>query len=463
MKGNRITIAGSTSPANNGTFIISAFVNATTIRYVNTDVLAIAEAFPGTWSVSISTLKGKFLIDGASNNGNCSIERSYNFGGQAVLVLEQNSTVTFPARIMEPSAELTGTSSTENTLNLFGIDSVVLSGLRIRNTGGGKSLSADACGHVALNLCQLDGVGSLVGPNQALNVDTVNACTFTGRNALSGHAFTFVNRTLFDGADGLFGFGILQFPTPHLLSFAASTFNACGSFEIASDGGPQSSISFVSLTRCKLTGCPDPTAAMYLHAGRNDLSRLDVSGNAGSAFRADANGTTFASRILTTGMLNGRYGFEAIAAHDVQLSSTIAVLATPVRGVLGDMKAGNGPTRTYVDFIAATPASGRPRLIEYDINTPVAGTGTSFAFAASVVNLTGPAASFTADMVGRLIVIQGAAPTVGNNGVFVVSGFVSATEITYVNPAGSAEAFAGTWKIVPINGASGTGARIWQA
>jgi hypothetical protein len=49
-------------------------------------------------------------------------------------------------------------------------------------------------------------------------------------------------------------------------------------------------------------------------------------------------------------------------------------------------------------------------------------------------------------MVGRHILIVGAT-TPGNNGIFVVTAYVSATQIKFKNPSGATEAFAGTWSV----------------
>lgn len=51
MVGKQITIAGSTSPANDGTFVVASYISATQITFVNTTP-GVTEAFPGTWSVS---------------------------------------------------------------------------------------------------------------------------------------------------------------------------------------------------------------------------------------------------------------------------------------------------------------------------------------------------------------------------------------------------------------------------
>jgi hypothetical protein len=86
----------------------------------------------------------------------------------------------------------------------------------------------------------------------------------------------------------------------------------------------------------------------------------------------------------------------------------------------------------------------------------VEGAGLSFAVAfatptaATVVTLTSAVSTFTADMVGRSIVIAGA--SAGNNGSYPIASFISATQITYLNPNGLAEAVGFTWSVGLLKG-----------
>jgi Pectate lyase superfamily protein len=72
------------------------------------------------------------------------------------------------------------------------------------------------------------------------------------------------------------------------------------------------------------------------------------------------------------------------------------------------------------------------------------GTGDTIGGVVPNMTLTDPAGLFTADMAGRYVHITGATAN-GNNGTFLVTAYTSATEITYTNAVGVAEAFAGTW------------------
>jgi hypothetical protein len=74
------------------------------------------------------------------------------------------------------------------------------------------------------------------------------------------------------------------------------------------------------------------------------------------------------------------------------------------------------------------------------------GTGDSFSLSGTTVTLTDAGASFVASDVGKTIKISGAT-TPGNDGEFVITSYISGTQLTYENASGATEAFAGTWSI----------------
>ena len=74
------------------------------------------------------------------------------------------------------------------------------------------------------------------------------------------------------------------------------------------------------------------------------------------------------------------------------------------------------------------------------------GTGDSFSLAGTTITFTDAGATFQDSDVGKSMIIEGAT-TPGNNGTFVITSRISATQITYENASGATEAFAGTWKI----------------
>lgn len=100
-------------------------------------------------------------------------------------------------------------------------------------------------------------------------------------------------------------------------------------------------------------------------------------------------------------------------------------------------------------IVAATHAPGLSTLtLANDIDNfnggGTTGTGDNLAVAAGIVTLTDAGAAFFAEMVGSPITIEDAT-TPANNGTFVVTAYVSPTQIKYANAVGLPEAFPGTW------------------
>jgi len=87
-----------------------------------------------------------------------------------------------------------------------------------------------------------------------------------------------------------------------------------------------------------------------------------------------------------------------------------------------------------------------PILLDAGQKGTRSGAGDSFAFASPEVTLTDAAGLFTSDLVGKMIRISGAT-TAANNGLFLISRFISTTQIVWINASGVAEAFPGTWVV----------------
>jgi len=88
----------------------------------------------------------------------------------------------------------------------------------------------------------------------------------------------------------------------------------------------------------------------------------------------------------------------------------------------------------------------RSNLTEWAPFGPIDGTNSAFSITGTTVTLTSNEALFTADMVGREITIAGATSG-GNDGTFVITSYISTTQVTYENAAGVTEAGAGTWEV----------------
>jgi hypothetical protein len=79
------------------------------------------------------------------------------------------------------------------------------------------------------------------------------------------------------------------------------------------------------------------------------------------------------------------------------------------------------------------------------------GTGDSITMVGLDAKITDSAGAFTKNDVGKKLVLINATTNVLNNGEFLITSFVSATEIVYQNPKGLTEAFPGKWFIVGTN------------
>jgi hypothetical protein len=90
------------------------------------------------------------------------------------------------------------------------------------------------------------------------------------------------------------------------------------------------------------------------------------------------------------------------------------------------------------------------------------GTGDDFPTkVGTTMTLTDAAGLFTPSMVGQTIAIAGSTTPANNNGAaFPITGYLSPTQITYINAAGVVEAFPGTWTVAnPVpSTVTGTGA-----
>jgi len=91
---------------------------------------------------------------------------------------------------------------------------------------------------------------------------------------------------------------------------------------------------------------------------------------------------------------------------------------------------------------------GRPNMTMFTPFDPVIGDSDDFSLAGSTITFTAGAPAFTADMVGKEIVIAGA--TSGNNdGTFIITAYTSPTIVTYENAIGVTEGGVGTFTTSP--------------
>jgi hypothetical protein len=328
---------------------------------------------PPRASWGVDGLKGKFVIDAANNQVNCVASGNTT----TTISLNTQSTLTFPLRIMEPSAELTGSATNKATLASIGCGSIGFNGLKI-STPGQPGLVVDNAGFACAQLCDLDSVGYADGDPARLNV--LLACHVYGTTSLGSLNNLTCIRSLFDGA---FLFGVLAFPAPTIPFFNACVFDACEPIETTDTGGAPSSPDNFNFNRCVVKNCANPDAAIFFHGNLGQFNRLDIYGNAGfGIWCSNGAGVLRFSRVVTSGPANG--GPAGIFVGDgITVNVTPASLANPatrLKGVVDGMVVGDdpfgSPTRTWADFISG--ADGRPVLNEYDITTAAAtgATGT---------------------------------------------------------------------------------------
>lgn len=214
MVGQQIVIEGATTAANDGTFTVLSFISATQIRYVNT--AAVAEAFPGAWTVTIGLLKGAiFRIPGYVNDA--------GFGGAGDAIVAQNTQTTLvltvssastrpviraanaPFELREQSATFQGTSGPVGgsaAFTVLNLDSFAIGGIRFvsldladapRITFGTRGSPS----HYALMYCDF---GRFAHQSAAPINPIMEVCYFHGGTSMEVHGLSSsFRRTLFDG------------------------------------------------------------------------------------------------------------------------------------------------------------------------------------------------------------------------------------------------------------------------
>ena len=214
MVGQQIVIEGSTTPANDGTFTVLSFICETQIRYVNT--AAVAEAFPGAWTVTIGLLKGAiFRIPGYVNDA--------GFGGAGDAIVAQNTQTTLvltvslastspvicaanaPFELREQSVTFQGTSGPVGgsaAFTVLNLDSFAIGGIRFvsldsaddpRITFGTRGSPS----HYALMYCDF---GRFAHQSAAPINPIIEVCYFHGGNSMEVHGLSSsFRRALFDG------------------------------------------------------------------------------------------------------------------------------------------------------------------------------------------------------------------------------------------------------------------------
>lgn len=344
---NLITIAGSTTPANDGTFMVLQRVSATVIKYVN--VAAVAEAFPGTYTYYVCQVKG--AIWHASNDGS---EDGAGLGDGVVaygtdvdlyISLSDKGTSfesVAPYQLMQQSAALTGSNPSNGLVggafNSHGPTAWAINGIKFTNSTSagafGLTLRTQS-GLFAVTYCNFSNAVLSQGVSQYRQIWEYNYHKASASVDFSGANLT-INSCVFEGITNwntIPGAGYLAIYDSIMIGFARPfgeqrPLNS-GNFQPPTN--PSGGGNSLWTKYCRVINGASHGVAM--NAG-GELAFTSVEGCNGSAVISDM------SRAIPTltavkGSNNTGYGV-LVSNNSVVRRST----ATTVTGLLGDYKVG---------------------------------------------------------------------------------------------------------------------------
>jgi hypothetical protein len=357
--------------------VINSAAIASTTQDPVTQLVTITLSTPrASWAAN--ALRGKFAFTPASALNHAVIwESDSNFIRVAAA---PQYVPAAPIHLMEPSAALLGSSSVyagsaspHGCLNAVNCNSIAFNGIRITtSTAGGNGLSIQGPGMCIAQLCELQ-----------------NPVFFCHSPAVSRIAKNWIygNTVLMSGPVAFLGSFLqvsskINFRQNDLMSISGCVLDGCPPLRFntvfpGSDGYPSPSNLLVenSLIRGS-TG-----DGIFFSGGRGKLSRVDICGCAGDGIKgATGHGFLELLNVRTTGADNAGYGINITDGLHCRVDSATssATPGTQLRGSSGEMKVGDGASRTWADFVS--PGSGRPALNEFDLRAPAptgaTGTGT---------------------------------------------------------------------------------------
>ena len=425
--GKLITINYATNPANNGTFQITLPVTPTTVTYAN--AFGVTEAMPagGKWAVSSpkKTLAAVFALVPYKADHNVCVHLSGIFTDAGAAYLEKMvaSTVTLVVdggTATTPVSMITG----------FG-DSFTGTGLTTTLYDAGANFTAN----LATKLINITGATSAAN-NGLFTITTVTDSTHIVITRASG-------------------------------SFAAGAYD--GWYQVLPFDAT------ISGTGDTLTFTPGPNTVDLVDAGAS-FTQADVGKQitlVGSL--TPANDGTFVITTVVSAtqvtFVNAAGATESFAAGTWTLGGFVANAATTTQQGLNSTAVSwkrDQYLGSIIEVLSGACAGQNRLCVGYDEpvtnNTVLTGANTTFATSVetggndqftynptgNVVTLTDASAVFTADMVGKQIVIAGATG-LGNNGTFTITYVLTPSTLTYVNATpGVTEAGAGTWTITTV-------------
>jgi len=335
-------------------------------------------------SWGVNGLKGKFIVDATNNSRNAVVYENDTLS----IKITMTDAVTFPLRIMEPSATLTAQAPPlrKAILSAINIGSLGLVGLRI-STPGQQGLYADSPGWFSMALCEVSGLGArpafgVLLPHRS---DLMHACWIKGGCNLSSYRAIFYRASLFDACTGLDVRGVLTISDTKSVFMTRMVFDGCQALQsvnhvfAAVPNGTAAELAWWWLDHALIRNCSNPQAAIFFNGSYGYFFRDDIYANAGSGILCSAgSGTLHLDNVRTTGTPNGNLGIEV--RHGMRVLATAATytaaVGTELRGGSGAMKVGTLPIRSWVDFVSG--GSGRPVQNEFDITSaaPNGATGT---------------------------------------------------------------------------------------
>jgi hypothetical protein len=316
-----------------------------------------------------NALKGKFAIGSGSNIDHCTIYES----DTTYIKISHTVALTGPVRIMEPSAELTGSGNAnlaKGALNAMNIGSFGLFGIKIISSQG-WDLNADGCGVCAVDLCDLESPSIVCSTGSGTPNRVFASWIHTGLPYLGSNLRLQRGLISDTGGDAIFGVA------PTMPNYRRMVIDApAGNIEVFNHNYESAVTPLLKMRQTLLrNGLAD---GFVFHGSVATMERVDIYGFAGDGISCNTgSGYLSLSNVRTTGAVNGGVGVNVQDGMVVRVDSLTSAAApgTELRGTGGDMVVGGGAARLWTDFVSG--ASGRPALNELDL-VAVAGAGGTF-------------------------------------------------------------------------------------
>lgn len=178
----------------------------------------------------------------------------------------------------------------------------------------------------------------------------------------------------------------------------------------------------------------------------NGITGMKVFGTAGAAIRYSSDDTAIVADAFALTNAHARSAFYLRNCTNVNISN-LTFIGGDKQNITTD-NIGSAIAARYCVGISVERVTARSgyALFVQDAQPDLSGTGDTLTNTAGTVSLVDAAGLFSAGHVGRRVAISGATNQ-GNNGSFVVTAYVSATEIRYTNANATTETSSFAWSI----------------